>query len=398
MEALQLLGHIRDWNFNVFLLESLTPYPLVAVAEAAFTELHLSWKLDLNMMKLRRFLVAIQEAYLQQPYHNALHATDVTQTMFHFCVQGNLIESLALSDLSTFALIISACIHDVAHPGVTGKFLVAVGAPLAIQYNDSSPLENMHLATAFSLWMKPRNNFTEKMSKTMYRELRRILIELVLYTDNDRHFSLMEKVESVLSSGDFSFLANNVGGAGAVTASRSSFGRISDLRRSQSDFGMVEPSKPSRFSKSSSVSSNLKSTSQSFSTSRRPISMSVSRSPKSTSSAPAGFSGALDDSSDICPVTSSPTKEPPHIANSLPVEPKQLLLLQLALHSADVSNPVKPWDLHMRWYPRLLEEFYCQGDKERDLGVPITFAFDRLNPVPQPKFQLVIYCSPYNRA
>jgi histidinol phosphatase-like enzyme len=29
------------------------------------------------------------------------------------------------------------------------------------------------------------------------------------------------------------------------------------------------------------------------------------------------------------------------------------------------------------------------GDKERDLGIPLTFAFDRNHPVPQSKFQLV---------
>jgi hypothetical protein len=72
-------------------------------------------------------------------------------------------------------------------------------------------------------------------------------------------------------------------------------------------------------------------------------------------------------------------------------EPRQLLLMQVALHAADVSNPVKPWQLHMRWYPRLMDEFYYQGDLEREAGLPITFAFDRHNPVPLPKFQLVLF-------
>jgi hypothetical protein len=36
-----------------------------------------------------------------------------------------------------------------------------------------------------------------------------------------------------------------------------------------------------------------------------------------------------------------------------------------------------------------MDEFYYQGDLEREAGVPITFAFDRYNPVPLPKFQLV---------
>ena len=32
---------------------------------------------------------------------------------------------------------------------------------------------------------------------------------------------------------------------------------------------------------------------------------------------------------------------------------------------------------------------YNIGDKERELSVPLTFAFDRHNPVPESKFQLV---------
>ena len=39
----------------------------------------------------------------------------------------------------------------------------------------------------------------------------------------------------------------------------------------------------------------------------------------------------------------------------------------------------------------IMEEFYRQGDRERDLGLPITYAFDRTNPVPQSKFQLVTW-------
>ncbi len=36
-----------------------------------------------------------------------------------------------------------------------------------------------------------------------------------------------------------------------------------------------------------------------------------------------------------------------------------------------------------------MEEFYRQGDEERKLGMPISYAFDRQTPVTQSKFQLV---------
>ena len=118
----------------------------------------------------------------------------------------------------------------------------------------------------------------------------------------------------------------------------------------------------------------------------------------------------------------------------------QLLLLESVLHIADVSNPAKPWKLYSRWLDGVMAEFYNQGpkyaltctyicsamytsllcvalphhttphhtttqhtnllktillhypptgDRERELSLPITFAFDRHNPVPQSKFQLV---------
>jgi hypothetical protein len=75
-------------------------------------------------------------------------------------------------------------------------------------------------------------------------------------------------------------------------------------------------------------------------------------------------------------------------SSSTPSDPTQLLLLESALHMADISNPVKPWDVYQQWLSRVMEEFYHQGDHERELELPMTFGFDRTNPIPQSKFQL----------
>jgi hypothetical protein len=66
----------------------------------------------------------------------------------------------------------------------------------------------------------------------------------------------------------------------------------------------------------------------------------------------------------------------------------QTLVLQIALHAADVSNPTKPWSLYLRWVDWLLEEYYAQGDLERTRGLPVTPMLDRERPIPLPKFQL----------
>ena len=52
-------------------------------------------------------------------------------------------------------------------------------------------------------------------------------------------------------------------------------------------------------------------------------------------------------------------------------------VLCLLLHSADVSNPAKPWEVHTRWTGRIMEEFFEQGDREKQLSLPPSPLCDR---------------------
>jgi hypothetical protein len=51
--------------------------------------------------------------------------------------------------------------------------------------------------------------------------------------------------------------------------------------------------------------------------------------------------------------------------------------LNALLHFADISNSTKPWELCRRWADMVLDEFFAQGDKERELGMPVQFLNDR---------------------
>ena len=55
-------------------------------------------------------------------------------------------------------------------------------------------------------------------------------------------------------------------------------------------------------------------------------------------------------------------------------------MLRMCLHCADVSNPTKKFSVYEKWAHKVMEEFYQQGDKERELGMTISPFMDRNNP------------------
>jgi len=67
-------------------------------------------------------------------------------------VAGHVVESHAAASL------IAATIHDVDHPGRGNAFLINTRQSLSVLYNDTSVLENHHVALAFQLTLQPSNN------------------------------------------------------------------------------------------------------------------------------------------------------------------------------------------------------------------------------------------------
>eukprot|EP00397_Hematodinium_sp_SG-2012_P003774 GEMP01003782.1.p1 GENE.GEMP01003782.1~~GEMP01003782.1.p1 ORF type:complete len:1012 (+),score=152.37 GEMP01003782.1:411-3446(+) len=63
------------------------------------------------------------------------------------------------------------------------------------------------------------------------------------------------------------------------------------------------------------------------------------------------------------------------------------LLMNMFLHTADVANPCKSWPVCRAWAELILEEFFQQGDKEKELGLPVQMLNDR-NKVNRPNSQL----------
>eukprot|EP00939_MAST-03C_sp_MAST-3C-sp1_P001749 g1749.t1 len=55
----------------------------------------------------------------------------------------------------------------------------------------------------------------------------------------------------------------------------------------------------------------------------------------------------------------------------------RMTLLKVMVHSADISNPTKSWDVSKEWSERVVKEFFAQGDEERKRGIPISANMDR---------------------
>jgi hypothetical protein len=52
-------------------------------------------------------------------------------------------------------------------------------------------------------------------------------------------------------------------------------------------------------------------------------------------------------------------------------------LLDMIMHAADISNPTRPWHLCKRWAELVLQEFFNQGDREKELDLPVSYLCDR---------------------
>merc|ERR1711988_2085707 len=102
-----------------------------------------------------------------------------------------------LTELDQFSLLIAAIGHDLGHPGVNNGFLSEVGHELALQYNDRSPLENMHTPKLFSIVAKEETNVFGSLTKEQYKEVRKLCIETILHTDMMGHTGMVKDLQMV---------------------------------------------------------------------------------------------------------------------------------------------------------------------------------------------------------
>jgi len=170
---------------------------------------------EMEMQTLQRFVTAVEKEYLANQFHNFSHACDVLHSVTRMM---RIIQSDSfLVELEQFALLIAAIAHDLGHPGVNNGFLSEVGHEHALQYNDRSPLENMHVSKLYqTVVVQPECNVFANLSKEQYREVRKFCIETILHTDMMGHNTMVKELQMVYQMNSEIFAASEGGNSIAV--------------------------------------------------------------------------------------------------------------------------------------------------------------------------------------
>ena len=190
---------IMEKEFNIFDLEKKVGHKNVLPIMGR-TMLDSFGLIDEKIMpvdKLEPFLISVANQYLTSTlYHNSLHGADITQTICLFFNNSNAEEICHTQAIDLLSIIIAALGHDIGHPGLTNTFHINASTEMAITYNDSSCLENFHLAKLFKTIRKKETNIFEKLSTQDYKKIRKKMISEILATDMAIHGKILNNIRS----------------------------------------------------------------------------------------------------------------------------------------------------------------------------------------------------------
>ena len=174
-----------NWDVDAFqMVSSLGPCALTTVCMHFMKEKNLFKRTGLREKNMLCFLSAIDASQGTHSYHNRAHSVSVVHHLYILLEQ--LSQSMMIDELTLVACYIAAASHDVLHLGVSNDFLIQTRHQLAIMYNDISPMEMMHAATCIRLMQS--HDVLHGMTPELEREVRSLIIDLILATDMKHHF------------------------------------------------------------------------------------------------------------------------------------------------------------------------------------------------------------------
>ncbi|PWA27606.1 hypothetical protein CCH79_00000047 [Gambusia affinis] len=141
----------------------------------------------------------VQEDYhSHNPYHNAVHAADVTQAMYCYIKETKLAEQL--TPLDVFLGLMAAAAHDVDHPGVNQPFLIKTRHHLASLYQNTSVLERHHWRS--TVGMLRESGLLSHLPADMSQDIEQQLGSLILATDINRQNEFLITLREHLDNQD----------------------------------------------------------------------------------------------------------------------------------------------------------------------------------------------------
>ncbi|KAA6423770.1 MAG: hypothetical protein FRX49_06341 [Trebouxia sp. A1-2] len=146
-----------NWQFDIFAFAEATPGSTLSMLTFhLYKQAGLVREFKLDERKLCNFLQKVESGYsAENPYHNSIHAASVVQMTHMLLCHGGLIKSGLITKTQQLSSYWSAAVHDYEHGGLNNDFLIKTSHALAVRYNDQSPLENHHMSAAVQLLFQP---------------------------------------------------------------------------------------------------------------------------------------------------------------------------------------------------------------------------------------------------
>nr|XP_043885560.1 cAMP-specific 3',5'-cyclic phosphodiesterase 4C isoform X5 [Solea senegalensis] len=194
------LEDINRWGIDIFKVSEYSGRrPLTVTMYTIFQERDLLKSFKIPADTFITFMMTLEDHYhADVAYHNNIHAADVVQST-HVLLSTPALEAV-FTDLEILAALFASAIHDVDHPGVSNQFLINTNSELALMYNDSSVLENHHLAVGFKLLQEDNCDIFQNLSKKQRQSLRKMAIDMVLATDMSKHMNLLADLKTMVET------------------------------------------------------------------------------------------------------------------------------------------------------------------------------------------------------
>lgn len=194
-----LSGFTDNPGFNVYTVDVESGgNSLYYVGWSVFKKHNLFSRFRISETKFLNWLTYIQAGYIREnPYHNHIHAADVTHSMQYYVTRNRIWDTLTPEE--QLATVIAPIIHDYAHPGVNNAYLISTVDMLAIRYSDLAILEHFHCATIFEMMREDQYNIFENLSLEERKSIREMIISMVLATDMAHHFEWIGKFKTKMS-------------------------------------------------------------------------------------------------------------------------------------------------------------------------------------------------------